>query len=182
MAHGVRVADAVRMKRRSLAGIMVATTLVAMLVTTVVLFFYCYRDGGINLNRWFFVGGGCNRSAMFAHETITNPVTWDDDSIGLMWGSMAGGGAVAAVLSMMRARLAWWPLHPIGLPFQIPGWTAVMIAWIVKTMILKYGGVRTFRKLKPIFFGFILGQFLSAGGWFVIDMLTGMVGNVLYNR
>ena len=182
MAHGVRMADAVRMRRRSLPWLITVTTLVAMVVTTVVLFYLCYREGGINLNSWFFVGGGCKRSAQFAHHFITKPVTWDGGQVPALWGCVAAGGVSVAFLSIMRVTFTWWPLNPIGLPFWIPGWASVMVAWVIKFLVLKYGGVRLFRKLKPIFMGFILGQFLSAGTWFLIDMGSGVIGNVLYNR
>ena len=182
MAHGVRLADAVKMKRRPLPWIMLGATLLAMAVTTLTLFCLCYKEGGINLNSWFFIGGGCNQSAKFAHEFITKPVTAETGNIGGLWGCVAGGGVFVAFLSMMRSRFIWWPLHPLGLPFTIPGWSSVMVVWIIKALILKYGGIRLFQKLKPIFLGLILGQFLSAGTWFIIDMLTGTVGHVLYNR
>ena len=82
----------------------------------------------------------------------------------------------------MRYTFLWWPLHPLGLPFSIPGWTSVMLAWIVKSLILKYGGVKLFQKLKPLFLGLILGQFLSAGAWFLLDMVFAKYNHVLYNR
>jgi len=33
----------------------------------------------------------------------------------------------------------------------------------MKMIILKYGGIRTFRNLKPLFIGLILGQIVTAG-------------------
>ena len=88
-----------------------------------------------------------------------------------------------AFLMFMRARFLWWPLHPLGLPFQPfhGAWTAVGIVWLFKVMILKYGGVRVFQNAKPFFLGLILGQLLSTGAWFIMDLALGVVGNKLYN-
>ena len=182
MAHGVRVADAVNMKRRALPVVMIVTVLLAMVVTTVVLFVLCYQEGGINLNSWFFRGGGCNWAPKYAQQYVEQPLTAANNNFGGRWACFVGGGAFLAFLTLMRYHFVWWPLHPLGLPFSIPSWTAVMLAWVLKSLILKYGGVRLFQKLKPIFLGFILGQFFSAGIWFILDMCSGVVGHVIYNR
>lgn len=86
--------------------------------------------------------------------------------------------------SFMRNRLLWWPIHPMGLavgatwPMQCV-WFSIFIAWMIKAVILKYGGIGIFRKLRPLFLGLILGGFATAGIWLIIDFFTGMVGNSL---
>ena len=57
---------------------------------------------------------------------------------------------------------------------------SVFLAWLIKTLILKYGGLALFQRAKPIFLGLILGQFTVAGLWLVIDYLTGMTDNNIY--
>ena len=46
-------------------------------------------------------------------------------------------------------------------------WLCVAIGWLVKAIILRYGGAVLFRKLKPVFYGLILGEFVTAGLWYV---------------
>jgi hypothetical protein len=180
-AHSVRLADGVNMKRRKLPWIMMATMFVALVATTVTLFLLCYRDGGINLNSWFFVGGA-QWAPRYAHRFIADPVTAENGALGARWACTASGGLFVGFLTFMRYRFVWWPLHPLGLPFVIPSWPAVAVVWLIKAHVLKYGGVRLFRKLKPVFLGLILGKFASAGCWFVADMCLNIVGHVLYNR
>jgi len=182
-SHSVRIADAVKMKRRSLSWVMMGTVFVGLVVTTVTIFLLCYREGGINLNRWFFVGGA-QWPPKYAYKFITQPVTAENGKFGIRWATTVGGGAFMAFLMLMRQRLIWWPLHPLGLPFNIAhwGWTSIIYAWAIKAVVLKYGGVRLFRHLRPAFLGLILGQFTSAGFWFVMDVITGVQsGHVLYN-
>ena len=57
---------------------------------------------------------------------------------------------------------------------------SVFLAWLIKTVILKYGGPVLFRHAKPFFFGLILGQFTVAGLWLIIDYFTGMTDNNIY--
>jgi len=45
---------------------------------------------------------------------------------------------------------------------------------------LKYGGVKLYRTLKPLFLGLILGQISCAGMWMVIDFFTKTSDNYIY--
>lgn len=58
-------------------------------------------------------------------------------------------------------------------------WFSIFLAWLVKTIVLKYGGSAAYRRTRPFFLGLILGQVVVAGMWLVIDYFTGMTGNVL---
>jgi len=63
----------------------------------------------------------------------------------------------------------------LGLTYPISRiWFSVFIAWLLKAMILKYGGARAYRILRPFFLGLVLGAFGSAGGWLIIDAFGGM--------
>ncbi len=52
---------------------------------------------------------------------------------------------------------------------------------MIKGIILKYGGIKTYRLMMPFFLGLILGEFASAGLWVIIDGLTGITGHVIFN-
>ena len=56
-------------------------------------------------------------------------------------------------------------------------WFSVFIAWLLKAFILKYGGAKLYRNLRPFFLGLTLGAFTSAGFWLIIDFIFGMTGN-----
>ena len=45
-------------------------------------------------------------------------------------------------------------------------------------LILKYGGARTYRNSRYFFFGLVVGQYVVAVVWFVVDLITGMEGNM----
>jgi len=56
---------------------------------------------------------------------------------------------------------------------------SVFLAWLTKTLVLKYGGLDLYVKTRPFFLGLILGQFISAGVWYVIDYFTETSGNAV---
>lgn len=76
-------------------------------------------------------------------------------------------------LQALRMRFSWFPLHPIGLPISGSWtmntiWLPMVIAWAVKMTILRYGGLRTYRRALAFFFGLILGDFLIGCLWPII--------------
>lgn len=72
-------------------------------------------------------------------------------------------------LSMFRMRFIWFPLHPVGLVVSSswainPFWFSIFLSWAIKSAILKYGGLKTYRKNVPLFLGLILGEFIADSG------------------
>ena len=50
---------------------------------------------------------------------------------------------------------------------------SIFIGWLVKSMLLKYGGLKQFRQAKPFFFGLVLGDCFIGGVWAVFGMIVG---------
>jgi len=100
-------------------------------------------------------------------------------------GFLAGGGVVMALLMFLRQRFVWWPLHPIGFPIGANSmmnyvWFNVFLAWLIKSLILRYGGGNAYRRSQAFFLGLIAGQVCVNGIWLVVDYFTGKVGNSLF--
>ena len=80
--------------------------------------------------------------------------------------TVAQGFVVVLFLAFMRSRFLWWSLHPVG---YLMGndhtmnylWMPFLIGWLVKSIVLKYGGLRAYRKTIPAAVGIILGDFVS---------------------
>ncbi|HNR35325.1 MAG TPA: hypothetical protein PKO36_09100 [Candidatus Hydrogenedentes bacterium] len=80
------------------------------------------------------------------------------------------GLGVSIVLAVLRMAFHWWPLHPVG--FAISGswgmeqiWLCVMIAWLIKVILLKYGGAKAYKPVVPLFVGLIMGDFMVGSFW-----------------
>ena len=99
--------------------------------------------------------------------------------------AMGLGGAVMLLLTWLRQRFLWWPLHPIGFPIMTSWivdwmWFSVFFAWLIKVVVLKYGGAPLFSRTRNFFLGLIVGQVSTSGLFLVLDYFTGMVGNSIY--
>jgi hypothetical protein len=98
------------------------------------------------------------------------PVGWQGPTF------LAVGVAVTAFLSWGRTALSWFPFHPLGYALcsswtMIVFWFGALVAWGAKTLILRYGGMKLYRQARPLFLGFILGEFASALFWTVANAL-----------
>ena len=94
-------------------------------------------------------------------------------------------GTGMLLLTWLRQRFLWWPLHPIGFPIMTSWvvdwmWFSVFLAWLVKVTVLKYGGAPLFARSREFFLGLIVGRMLISGGWLVVDYISGMVGNPIF--
>lgn len=72
------------------------------------------------------------------------------------------GGVMMAFLVVMRQRFLWWPFHPLGFVAWMGWpteryWLSVLIGWLVKVFVLRFGGYKVFNALRPFAFGLILG-------------------------
>jgi hypothetical protein len=91
------------------------------------------------------------------------------------WNFAFGFGLVGA-LAALRLRFAWWPLHPIGflMIYTYPEthlWLSILIGWLAKSLILRFGGTRMYSDAKPFFLGLIVGESVAAGFWLMLGIL-----------
>lgn len=181
MANSLKLADSAGiLNMRWLTVAMAVALLTSMAASIYTVMFLAYEYGGINLNWHFF---GELQQSRFSYFAANIGSSSDPFSRWLFFGI---GVAVMWVLMVMRQRFIWWPLHFIGFPVGssaplVAGWFSIFIAWMLKGLILKYGGIHTYRLMLPFFLGLILGEFTSAGLWVIIDGLTNITGHVIFN-
>ncbi|HAZ63823.1 MAG TPA: hypothetical protein DCZ72_09495 [Armatimonadetes bacterium] len=81
---------------------------------------------------------------------------------------IVAGYLVALGMFLVRIRFVGFPLHPVGYGISSTWsmgtvWLPLFIAWVCKAMIVRYGGLRGYRRALPFFLGLILGDFISGG-------------------
>ena len=137
----------------------------------------CYRNGAVTLSTWF-----CIASPQQPFATL---VSWIDapktpNPVSIIF--VLIGVAVTVGLSLARVQFTWWPFHPLGYAMGpswplIQLWFSVLIGWMMKTILMRYGSGRTYRKARPVFLGLVVGEFLAAGIWVIVSAVTGTRGH-----
>ena len=79
--------------------------------------------------------------------------------------SLPADGAAGAVCS--------FPLHPAAYVLNTSFandffWCDMFVAWAMKSLLLRYGGMRMYRQAMPFFLGLILGDFVTGAAWSLI--------------
>jgi hypothetical protein len=90
----------------------------------------------------------------------------------------AGGGITAFVLLFLRQRFVGFPFHPLGYAMTCSYgsliWFPFLLVWVLKGLVLRYGGMRLYRATVPAFLGFALGHYFVAGAlWGLIGAFSG---------
>ena len=86
---------------------------------------------------------------------------------GVLRAALGVGGGVVLLLVWLQSRFVGWPLSPYG--FLIAStymtnrmmWASTFIGWLAATVVLRYGGLRLFRQLRPIALGLVLGYYIT---------------------
>jgi hypothetical protein len=162
----MKLADGVRVRRRSLLGVFLLGILAALLVA-----------GYLHLSLPYDLGA----TQMYSYVYRGNPVWAFSDASAILNGSkqplpayapvsFAAGAGVTAALVALRSRVMWFPLHPLGYALSgswtlIVFWFPCFVAWLLKGVILRYGGMRGFIWARPFFLGLVLGEFTMAVLW-----------------
>lgn len=147
-----------RMDRRRLAWLMVAMTPVAVLSVFWATLHVVYRAGV-----WSNADPGANDHALdtplLLANALNNPTGPDYSAL-----AAVGVGIVATVALMaLKMQIVGFPLHPVALPIACAWVTdgflpAIFIAWLVKAVIMRYGGLRLHQQAMKFVLGVIIGS------------------------
>ena len=171
--HGFKAADPVGLNRRSILGAMALAIVVAIGVSYAASLPLIYEKGGLNLQRGPFIG-----SPRYFNHIVSLIQYPKDPKLGEAYSMLLGAGITGFLLIMQR-QFMWWHLHPIG---YVMGavyssyflWSCICIGWFLKYLALKSGGIGSYRRLRPLFMGLIIGEFGIVGVWMIIGIFTGV--------
>jgi hypothetical protein len=164
---------------RRLFALLFAVILVGMVVGFSMNVRLGYENSGLALQGWLSkwgpsaAGGNVQTMTTTAKEISGAAWIWTGVGAGLVYGMM-----------LARSYLLWFPLHPLGylMALTYPAhafWFSIFLAWIAKTVISRYGGLDSSRKITPLFLGLALGDVAMMLFWLVIDGWQGRTGHQL---
>jgi len=134
-----------------------------------------YYHGANNLGTWPFVA-----DSRWGFNEMNNGLRFPEAPDNWLRFALLLGAGVMLGLTWLHTRFLWWPIHPLG--FLIGSswgnnyklWTNALIAWLLTTLIRRYGGLSLYRALRPAFLGLILGQYLTDGILAILSAVFGL--------
>ena len=126
-----------------------------------------------------FVSGGFRESG--AGTAIGRLREWVYDAKGPQWLQIAFmfiGAIVTWGLAKASFAFPGFALHPIGYALSVCfaveyNWPAFLIMWLVKSLLLRYGGLSMYLRFVPVALGLTLGGFVIPVFWGLVAYLAG---------
>jgi hypothetical protein len=125
------------------------------------------------------VGGAVHPSMVFGWEPYRRLEGWISsprmrDPLETRF--LVGGFLFSLFLMLMRGQFLWWPFHPVGLAVSSSWamgymWFPLFIAWLLKRVILRGGGLQGYRTAVPFFLGLVLGEFVVGSVWNILGLV-----------
>jgi hypothetical protein len=173
--EGFRMAAGGRMERRRLALALALVPPIAIFVYFWATMKVCYQAGlGSTISYYPYVAEPYGTIATM-DEAVRYPTGPD------VWQSTAMGVGLVTTLALMwlKLRFQWWPLHPVAYPIAtgstIQALTLVIFAtWLIKALLLRYGGLRSHRTALPFFLGLLAGGAAEALLRRILSLLLGV--------
>jgi len=180
--QGYRIADSGGLSRRQVAGGMALAVVLAVVSSYFSYLRLMYKHGGAALHPWFTTYYTNNLYCTWTSHLISGgepPQPREFITMGI------GAASMWAILFMHRTFL-WWPFHPIGYLMgaswpMINFWFPIFLGWAIKSLLMRYGGAKVYRKLLPGFLGLVLAEFFAAGLWVAIDAIAGVRGHQIFS-
>lgn len=90
-------------------------------------------------------------------------------------GHLAFGAGLAALLYWACLAIPTWPLHPVGMllvetNYGRVAWASIFFGWVLKVLLVRFGGSRLFRAARGFFIGVIVGEVLAAIFWALVPV------------
>jgi len=173
--EATKIAEQARIRQRAMAWWLVVAVVVGLAGAYVIHLQAYYQLGANIVEGGTTQGGYRTRLAVQEFEELSGFMRAHKLPDRARTGAAGVGILVTAALVALRSIFLRFPLHPLGYAMVTayggPLWGPFFIVWLIKTLVLRLGGMGMYRKLIPFFLGIVVGHFFTAGlvwGWLSI--------------
>ena len=187
LLNGLKMSESTGIKPSRIGWTASPTYLLGMCGAMLVVLWACYDHGGPTWDGWGFgvaptfglnevQKGVENMTIKHQLEASETMPAWkrvvptllggnaDPDSK-FLW-AIGTGLVLVIATSILRLRFTWWPLHPVlflcwGTFPAMCFAQSLLLGWVVKTGVTKFGGGKKYHELKPLMVGIIAGDLLG---------------------
>lgn len=155
---------------RKLLGTVLLTLVVGTGWAIVLTLYLSYTHGAYNFNDFPFT-----RYPPRVYDALVNAIKEVPEYKPERYLFIGAGIGLFSLMSVLRYRFAWWPLHPMGMIVPVGhamhSTMSIFLAWSAKAIILKIGGARLYHRSRPFFVGMLVGYGLAVFLSYVVDQI-----------
>ena len=164
MLDAARISDGTRVRRRAFAGALALGVMIAFAVAVPLNIYLPYHLGANGHMDYWMEQGSPGLTLIDYGQYFKGNALLPTGASWQMPTFFGVGLLMTAFLTFMRTAFFWWPLHPLGYALSgswstIEFWFPCLLAWMFKSVILRYGGMKTYGQARPFFLGLVLGEF-----------------------
>jgi hypothetical protein len=176
--EGFALADRLRQSKRSMFRIALSTSALCILIGMMTLLQIFYDRGAASAR----VSGDTAWLAGYAWSRFTNWISSPQPVEAAPLTRAAVSAIVVLLLSYARGIWIGFPFHPIGYLFTVcyalewGMWNVIFVTWLIKWLVVRYGGLRLYRTSVNFFLGMALGDCVAHFVWGIGLSLAGATG------
>lgn len=158
MANALKIRSDMKMQRWRFHVAVATAIAISIVVAVVTELLLAYSAGADQMNSWFYSQFPKLSTFGFIASSAGAPPAASAAETG--W--MLTGGIAMALLLYLR-RMCFWLPHPIGMimlvnPLMQAYWFSILIGWICKSLVSKYGSKELYGRVRGFFLGLIFGE------------------------
>ncbi len=157
--HGFKIAHATGLRLRQVFGLMLAATFLSVLTCHPTSLYIVYHTAVPKMGWWTrgYPRWLANEFLIRLAQDLRVPTA--------QYFHMAGGFLFTLFLAWMRWQFLWWPFHPLGYAASsaVPWFGdrygfSMFLGWLLKALVMWFGGIRMWHFFKPFVIGMIVGN------------------------
>ena len=163
--EGLKIAEQAQIENRKFASAILLAILIGLPITIWAYMHMSYRDG-------VYTGWVGRESFYRLSSWLNNPLKANIPALA----ASGIGLLVSVLLTVMRAQFFWFPLHAAGYAVTSTYtmnffWFSILLSFVIKSVCLKQGGLKFYRRAIPFFLGLVLGEFVATTFWGSLAMI-----------
>lgn len=172
LLNAMKISDLTGLNRRSVMLLGICLIAISIPIALFSWMQICYTYGGIRMESSTFQWHALHPYLLMIQAIDPGIQPNIVRRLGLVVGFSIFVGCFA-----LRRQLIWFPLHPMGL-IVCRGWAMenlwlmILLGWMIKVLIVRYGGLSAYHELRPLFLGLILGDLVMIGVFGIVGAFT----------
>ena len=172
--NALRISSVFKKYRRMFLPAMLAALVLGLIVASWSGMRVYYADGAYNVGATYGAKNVAPKTFEAAERMIMRPA--ETAKVRVVPAFL--GAFVMLGLLALRMKFYWWPLHPLGFlvatTFAMGTmWFSFFLGWLVKVLIMYFGGGKALRRGRSFFLGVIVTEASLVGACAVAGLITG---------